>query len=268
MLLEYNEFEDELEKTIYRNSKADLLNKLAENPDRYVGLFRTTSPELKLIQNITQSHEISFGDFIENIITTYLGIFYENLPKRARYNNEDIMFDQLFLFGNEVYMIEQKIRDDHDSTKKRGQLTNFISKVNYLKETYPNKEIIASMWFVDDSLKKNKKYYLDMVEQYRLDDNSTTLNIFYGNQLFEFLDKMIIWEEMVQYLTQWKEFEANSIELNFEIDWEETKQEIINNVSKRNWRKLLSDERIVENIFPILFPNNKYNEIVLNDLIN
>lgn len=232
MLIEYDVFEDELEKIIYRDAKSDLINKLAKSPDRYVGLFRTTSPKLKLMQNITQSHEISFGDFVENIITMYLGVFYENLPKRAKYNKEDIMFDQLFLFENKVYMIEQKIRDDHDSTKKRGQFSNFISKINYLKENYPDKKIVALMWFVDDSLKKNRRYYLNMISSYKSNDN-ISLNIFYGNELFNYLDKIIIWDEMVKYLQQWKELETNNIELNFEDDWKETKKEIIQNVSKK-----------------------------------
>lgn len=260
MLIEYNVFEEELEKTIYRDAKSDLINKIADSPDRYVGLFRTTSPRLKLIQNITQSHEISFGDFVENIITMYLGVFYKNLPKRAKYKNEDIMFDQLFVLDNNIYMVEQKIRDDHDSTKKRGQFSNFLSKVNYLKETYPGMKIMASMWFVDDSLKKNKRYYLNMVEQNNQDSN-VILNVFYGNQIFEFLDKVKIWDEMTTHLYQWKELEANKIELNFEDNWEETKEEILRNVSKRNWNKILKNERVVEEILPILFPTGKYKEI-------
>lgn len=260
MLIDYEIFEEALEKTIYKNSKADLLNKLANNPDRYIGLFRTTSPELKLIQNITQSHEISFGDFVENIITMYLGIFYENLPKRVKHNNENIMFDQLFLFDNKIFMIEQKIRDDHDSTKKRGQFSNFISKIEYLKINYPNKEIIASMWFVDDSLKKNKNYYMSMINKdYNFSD--VYMNLFYGNELFNYLDKLIIWDEMIVYLQRWKELEANHIELNFEKDWEDSKNEIITNVTKSNWKKLLNNQKIVTEIFPILFPTNKYLEI-------
>ena len=124
---------------------ADLINKVASNPDRYIGIFRPTTPELKLIQNITQSHEISFGDFVEDIITVYLGKYYKNLPKRATYKGETILFDQLFEYNNKIFMIEQKMRDDHDSTKKRGQFENFIKKVEYLKETYPNKEIEAGI---------------------------------------------------------------------------------------------------------------------------
>ena len=52
------------------------------------------------MQNITQSREISFGDFLEDIITKYLGLFYENLPKHVQYNNERMVFDQLFIYEN------------------------------------------------------------------------------------------------------------------------------------------------------------------------
>lgn len=97
MLLEFEVFEEEIDKTIYGNTKSKLLNKIATSPDRYIGLFRTTSPKMKLMQNLTQSHEISFGDFVENIITMYFGLFYKNLPKKANYKNELILFDQLFM---------------------------------------------------------------------------------------------------------------------------------------------------------------------------
>ena len=244
--MNYNIFEDELEKTIYRNAKSNLLNKIANNPDRYIGLFRTTSPEIKLMQNITQSHEISFGDFVENIITMYLGTFYNNLPKKATYNGDDIMFDQLFSYENKIFMIEQKIRDDHDSTKKRGQFTNFISKVNYLKDTYPQKEIIASMWFVDNSLKKNKKYYSEMMLRNNNNFN-VSMYLFYGDQLFEFLNNMAIWTEVTTYLQRWKSLEANNIQLNFEENWPDTKNEIIENVPKKIWKKF-SSFRVLERI--------------------
>ena len=91
-IIKYEEFVDTLKSTVYKNAKANLINKVAANPARYIGIFRTTSPELKLIQNITQSHEISFGDFIEDIITIYLGHYYNNLPKRATYKNEVIKY--------------------------------------------------------------------------------------------------------------------------------------------------------------------------------
>lgn len=261
--IEYNEFVEQLEKTVYKKAKADLLNKVASNPDRYVGIFRPTSPEIKLIQNITQSHEISFGDFVEDIITQYLGIFYKNIEKRNFYNGEVILFDQLFEYDGKIFMLEQKMRDDHDSTKKRGQFENFVKKVNFLHETYPNKFIVAGMWFVDPSLTKNKNYYKQMMEENR--DSNHELHLFYGNEFMNYLDKISVWDELLDYLVRWKKSDENKIVLNFEENWVETRKEILENVSKSNWIKLLRNDDVKREIFPILFPTKKYKEI-LNEL--
>ena len=98
-IIDYNDFIKELNRTVYKNAKADLLNKVAEYPDRYVGIFRPTTPELKLIQNITQSHEISFGDFIENIITEYLGHFI------SIYQKELFFMEKRFYLINYLNMV-------------------------------------------------------------------------------------------------------------------------------------------------------------------
>lgn len=262
-LITYDDFSDLLIKTVYKDAKSDLLNKVASNPDRYVGIFRPTSPKVKLIQNITQSHEISFGDFIEDIITTYLGNYYTNLNKRATYKNEEILFDQLFEYNDKIFMIEQKMRDDHDSTKKRGQFENFIKKVEYLLETYPNKNIEAGMWFVDSTLTKNKRYYQEKMNEYN--HQRVNLHLFYGDEFTSYLSKESIWDEMTEYLIRWKMQDDETIELNFENDWDNTKRELLEKVSIRNWKKIISNKAVVSEILPILFPTGKYKEI-LNEL--
>lgn len=259
-ILDYNEFVEELKKTVYKNAKVYLINRLADSPDRYIGVFRPTTPELKLIQNITQSHEISFGDFVEDIITEYLGKYYKNLEKKAVYNGETILFDQLFEYDNKIFMIEQKMRDDHDSTKKRGQFENFIKKVEFLKETYPDKKIEAGMWFVDQTLVKNKRYYYNQMQNYH--DDRVKLHLFYGNQFLAYLDKVAIWDEMTDYLFKWKMSEENKIELDFEDDWEETKKELKEKIPKKTWKKIINNKQVVEEILPILFPTGKYKEIL------
>jgi len=46
---------------------------------------------------------------------------YEILPKNiTTANGERLSLDQFFTDGRTYYFIEQKIRDDHDSSKKRG----------------------------------------------------------------------------------------------------------------------------------------------------
>ena len=259
-IIEYNHFVEELEKTVYKNAKSDLINKVAEKPDRYIGIFRPTTPELKLIQNITQSHEISFGDFIEDIMTEYLGKYYTNLPKRAMYQEEEILFDQLFEYNGSIFMVEQKMRDDHDSTKKRGQFENFIKKIDYLKEKYPNKKINAGMWFVDNSLRKNRRYYARKMNE-TVKEN-VDMYLFYGSEFTDYLDKVKIWDELEAYLMNWKMSQDNVIELNFEKDWEDTKKELIDNVPTKNWKKIIKNDKVKEEVMSILFPTGKYKEIL------
>ncbi len=54
---------------------------------------------------------------MEDIITWYISaIGYENLDKHI---SDSLKADQLFRNENVIFLIEQKIRDDHDSTKEQ-----------------------------------------------------------------------------------------------------------------------------------------------------
>lgn len=169
MILTYEFFVEKLNEKI--KSDADfcyeLLKNVIDNPHRYTGIFRLSNAKTKLIQNVTQSREIKFGDFMEDIVTIYIEkMGYNNLNKRigTDENGDSLNADQVFLGGDTVYLIEQKIRDDHDSTKKRGQYANFKKKFSLLERLYPGNKINATMWFIDGSLVKNKKlFYPDYV---------------------------------------------------------------------------------------------------------
>ena len=93
---DYENFANELNNKI--KSDADfyyeLLLTVIKNPHRYTGIFRVSNAKTKMIQNVTQSREIKFGDFMEDIITWYIAARgYENLNKNI---SSDLMTDQLF----------------------------------------------------------------------------------------------------------------------------------------------------------------------------
>ena len=94
----------------------------AKNPDRFVGVFRSTTPRLKLLQNLLQSREIRFGDAMEEIIAILLSeMGFVNQDKRfLTSEDDDLSADQYFCSSDKTrfYLMEQKVRDDHDSTKK------------------------------------------------------------------------------------------------------------------------------------------------------
>jgi lantibiotic modifying enzyme len=50
--MEYDIFCGILNKQIFESSKRDLIEKISNYPDRYIGLFRPTKPRAKILQNL------------------------------------------------------------------------------------------------------------------------------------------------------------------------------------------------------------------------
>ena len=67
---------------------------------------------------------------------------------------------------------------------------------------------------------------------------------------------------MEEYLLTWKASDENIIELYFEKDWAEAKKELLENVPKKNWKKIIKNDKVVNEILPILFLTDKYKEIL------
>ena len=255
MILPYQYFVDVFNRKLFEDSYSDLLKKIAQNPERYIGLFRPTKPRTKLIQNITQSHEIRFGDALETIFEEYFrSTGFEVLQKRFVYNNKELNVDQLIRKNNEIYLIEQKVRDDHDSSKKVGQFDNFERKYHAISQMYPHCDIIPIMWFIDDSLVKNMNYYLVQMESMG-NDYLCSPKLFYGEDMFTKIDcfSIDIWKEVICYLERWKNTLPDMPEVNFDINADDVFNEI-KGLEPIVYRKLFTNNNIVSQIFPIIFP--------------
>lgn len=260
-IMNYTEFQHNLNKRLFDGSRKGLLESIAGNPDRFIGLFRPTKPKTKLIQNLTQSHEIKFGDALESIFTDYFGkVGFKSLPKRITetQNGEVLNVDQLFTNGKTIYMIEQKVRDDHDSTKKRGQFTNFENKYFEVTRKY-NKAVVPIMWFIDDSLVKNKNYYLAEIQKMTIGYKCTP-HLCYGKELFtkNIIDGLdtTVWQETLSHLKQWKDTLPDMPEINFDNEPTETYKEFMA-ISPSIFRKLFENAEIRMQILPILFPTGR-----------
>jgi len=254
--MDYNDFINILNKSIFHKVKLTLLEKVAKKPHRFIGLFRPTKPRAKLVQNITQSNEIRFGDAFEVILEEYLKIIdFEMIPRSYTFNDEELKFDQFFKNETTTYFIEQKIRDDHDSTKNRGQIDNFEKKTKLLFDLYPDYDHIGMMYFIDSSLKKNRKYYVDELnkisEVYQIESH-----LFYGEEFFTWIEYPEIWQEIIIHLENWKKDISDFPELNFDIDADESFHEI-KEINPRSFLKLLDNETIFNEIILTLFPEKK-----------
>lgn len=266
MILDYEYFSKKLNEKLFKGSSRDLLEKIVANPDRYVGIFRPTKPKTKLIQNITQSHEIKFGDALENLFETYFEkMGFELLPKRLKNeeteDNKVYSIDQLFRKENVIYLIEQKVRDDHDSTKKVGQFSNFEKKYYEVVRKYPEYEVVPIMWFIDDSLNKNKNYYISEMIKMK-NDYGCNPKLYYGEELFSNSEDGIntitneMWSEIIEYLSRWKDTLPDMPEVNFDMNAEAVFEEI-KDMSPAIYRKLFENEDIIEQILPIIFTTGR-----------
>lgn len=243
--MNYEKFCAILNKRIFENEKKDLLRKIADNPERFIGLFRPTKPGAKILQHLLQSHEIKMGEALEEIIEEilkYLG--FQVLPKSLlNEKGEKLSLDQYFTDGKVYYFIEQKVRDDHDSSKKRGQMSNFEAKLELLHRKHGT-FLRGFMYFIDPDVSKNKSYYtqeLSKLENFY----GVKLSLCYGRELFEYFGKPEIWDDILAWLKQWKDSLPELPEIDFDATPEESFSEI-KDLELRTWRKLLENEKLWE----------------------
>lgn len=180
----------------------------------------------------------------------------EILPKKFTTKSGDTLnIDQCFRKNNKIYFIEQKVRDDHDSTKKRGQIENFEKKLDTMLSHYKEKGLIGIFYFIDPDLVKNKNFYVVELEKMTADYNVET-QIFYGKPLFDYLGYPDIWKEILIYLVEWKKEIPDLPEINFDLDAQHTFEEI-KDLKPLVFRKLLENEAIFKEIVLTLFPKKK-----------
>jgi hypothetical protein len=243
--MNYQKFCEILNKHIFEGEKEELLRKIAENPERFIGLFRPTKPGAKILQHLLQSHEIRMGEAFEELIEEILkSIGFKVLPKSIKSKRgETLSLDQYFTDGKKYYFIEQKIRDDHDSSKKRGQIFNFEKKLEILYNKH-HSDLIGIMYFIDPDLSKNKNYYLEEIKKFQK-FYGIELHLFYGKELFEYLNHPEIWNNILSWLKQWKDSLPELPEINFDAEPERSFKEI-KNLELSIWRKILENDKLWE----------------------
>lgn len=274
MIFTYDDFSARLNEKLKNDQEFynELLVTIINNPARYVGLFRLSSAKTKLLQNVTQSREIKLGDFLEDIITEYISkLGYTNMEKSIPnpVTGTKLEPDQLFSKNNTIVMIEQKIRDDHDSTKRIGQYDNFEAKYRLLQLRYPERTIRAVMWFIDDTFTKNRSYYLSRAASQSKEH--LDIAIYYGSQLFsELFHRPDVWEEITDHLSRHKQERSQELLAIPDLDTSEEFLIALQELKRENPRllgKLQSNTPIYIQLRNELFPSGvnfrRLNEEVL-----
>ena len=246
--MNYGEFSSILNRHIFEEEKKELLQKLADNPERFVGLFRPTKPGAKVLQHLLQSHEIRFGDAMEEIISFLLKeLGFEILDKiiipDSANKRKALDIDQYFRDDKIYGFIEQKVRDDHDSTKKKGQISNFEAKLEFLYKKHKN-NLTGIMYFIDPDLVKNKNFYMEELKKMK-GVYGIRLELFYGKELFEYFKRSKLWDDIIAWLKKWKDELHELPEINFDSDPEGSFEQI-KGLEIRYWRKILDNDKLWE----------------------
>ncbi|MER3500657.1 MAG: hypothetical protein IMHGJWDQ_001602 [Candidatus Fervidibacter sp.] len=258
--MDYEAFSRILSRHLFQETRRDLLEKLVSQPERFVGLFRPTRPKSKIFQHILQASEIKFGEALEEIV----GQLLEErgyIPQDKRIG-KGLKCDHYFLFPdcNRALLIEQKVRDDHDSTKRQGQWKNFAEKVEVLVARHKG-ELVAVMYFVDPSLKKNRAFYerqiADLLKGMCTQYPSVCLVIWYGEELFEKLPRLSPsdWKQMLQWLAKWKSELPELPDVNWESKEALQELEQLAKEQPSLWLRFAQQEELwKEGIVGTLFP--------------
>jgi len=276
--MKYTKFAKIFNDQIFEKSRPLLLEKIAKYPNRYLGLFRPTKPKAKLLQNLLQSHEIRFGDAFEILIEEYLKeIGCDILDKYFNSGGNYLCVDQCYKFQHRVHFVEQKIRDDHDSSKKRGQIQNFEEKLNAIIKEYSEEDLVGFFYFIDPGLRKNYNYYAEQLNKMS-NDYGVELHICYGKEYFGLIQHPSIWDEITEYLVTWKADIRDLPDINFDSSPKESFDDI-KGLQPRILRTLFSNDEIYNEIMTVLFPegktlcllrdffySNRYKSIIYNTL--
>ncbi len=92
------------------------------------------------------------------------------------------------------------------------------------------------------------------------------MHIFYSKPLFEHLQILHVWDEIIEYLILWKKDLPDIPEINFDLNPKVTFEEI-KDLSPTIFRRLFSNEEIFKEIVLTLFPEKK-TLLLLKDYFN
>lgn len=183
------------------------LDKIVINPQVFNSDLSANSFSLSLISSYGQSRNIKYGNAIEKVFSK---ILQENgwTIKNTNYKLEDysltgidvgnptkkaVSVDHVISYEDKVILIEQKIRDNHDTSKWEGQLENYKVKYTALEKIFSKDEktVYGIMWMVDPTYHRNKDAYqskLASLGNFPIDKNFVLIGHDIDEKLNELMD--------------------------------------------------------------------------------
>lgn len=141
------------------------------NVNRLISDFQALPLDKKIEQSAFSAINIVFGKNMETITSDLITLYGGTMLNNKRGDKEADIF---FSYKGKQYLIEQKVRDDHDTNKRVGQALDFIEKKNVFSSNN------SAFWFVEEIFDKNKKYYRDTIKE----------ELYYGKEINDFMSSI------------------------------------------------------------------------------
>lgn len=137
----------------------------------------------------------------------------------------------------------------------RKATNQILQKAKQLKsDEFHGENIQGYFYFIDESLNKNQNYYKEELQKLSV-DYGVPLSLCYGKELFENLNILQVWDEVLNHLARWREILPDLPSLNLDENLLESFKEI-KDLAPSVYRKLLDNDGIF-NLVLILFLEQK-----------
>lgn len=267
------DYEKIMDEKIPSNFIESTIKKLADNPERLVGVLHANTFELGSIVSFGISRNNSFGNAIESVFREIVTSKKGWISKPTHYNLSDyklttkiparkkiLAVDQVFSYNDTVLFIEQKIRDDHDTSKWVGQWNNFELKLKVLTEIYKEKSVIGVMWMIDNNFHRNEDNYRSKMKSLN-DSLRNSAILCYGEEIDNIFNKIdgknnIYFNEFLDFLTEWHDISIRVPDMNFDKFSYDSIQ-AFKHLTNKQAENFFGNQDIIEEIFPIIFPNKQ-----------
>lgn len=271
------EFDKLIDEVVAPNNMIPyVIQKMVKSPELLTGFKKINTFSLRLYASFGQANNIKYGNILEAYFQKTLeDMGWELLPRDYALKEEEIKFynndsdkvnvDIVAKKNEKLIFIEQKILDNHDSTKKIGQLRNFQEKASVIYRNYQCLDIYGFEWFIDDSQRKNGANWIVHNKTY-IEDNpyySEKLYVLYGKELEQKLTTLTginhngLLEKFDQQMKNWHLSHGKDLP---ELVFDKLPMDVLDELKKYSFAsvyKMFTNKDLIEQIFPIVFPNNQ-----------
>lgn len=144
---------------------------------------------------------------------------------------------------------------DTQNKKYRDKVFNkLINEVNECKNTSLVNNIEGILYFIDSNYKKNKKYYLNRIDE--MNNNDITIRLFYEEEFFNILkDGKKALEEYIDNFRSYLQIKKEMTSILLDFDNSELMYKALLNLPDKYFKLLISNNKLYDELRKELFDN-------------